>query len=669
MMNAIDSELDDSGGRLFTPAHFDLVIIDEAHRSIFNKYRAIFSYFDSLLLGMTATPKSEMDKNTFEFFKVPDNTPTFDYSYDQALTDKVLVNYRTLELKTRFINDGICYSDLSEAEQAEYEREFADDDGNIPESIPPAALNRWLFNADTVDKVLVELLNSGIKVNGNTVPGKTIIFAANHNHAVFIKERFDILFPQLGGYFAQIIDNKVNYADDLIDKFKAPGKYPQLAISVDMLDTGIDIPEIVNLVFFKRVRSKSKFWQMIGRGTRLCPGLFGYGADKQFFRIIDCCDNFAFFRERPNWETPQATTTLSERLFVLKAKLAAELQDIRFADAQHQQLRGRLVAELADDIRALPPENFTVREQRIAVDKFSETANYQALTDGCVAVLCDKLARLITADSADERAKTFDAAIYALMLAKIQADTGKQTSVVRTITAIAKTLGGLGTIPQIAAKKELLIRAQAPEFWQAASVAELDNLRRELRDLLQFIVNGKQELAFTNLRDEITDRGESEPLANPLTADADYHNKVRAYINGHRDHTAIFKLTHNQPLTRQDFAALENILWHELGDRKDYERVYQQTTIGRVVRAITGLDEQAARQAFAEFLNDNALTSAQINYINTIIGYVCHNGLIDDNKRFNEQPFTTIGKLNEVFPLLQGRRIVEIIGEIRKNAG
>ena len=270
MLNAIDTARSEEGKKLFTPAHFDLIIIDEAHRSIFKKYRAIFEYFDAYLVGLTATPKSEVDRNTYDFFEMENGVPTYAYDYDTAVyKDKVLVPYHNIEVRTKFLEQGITYDDLSPEDKERYEADFTDEDGEMVDFIPSPAINKFIFNQKTVDYVLEHLMNKGQKIAGGDKLGKTIIFAANHKHALYIEERFNKLYPQFNGQFAQIIDNQTNYVQDRIADFKMGNKYPQIAISVDMLDTGIDVPEIANLVFFKRVRSKTKFWQMIGRGTRL----------------------------------------------------------------------------------------------------------------------------------------------------------------------------------------------------------------------------------------------------------------------------------------------------------------------------------------------------------------------------------------------------------------
>lgn len=301
MMNCIDT-VHDENGKLFTCGHFDLIICDEAHRSIYNKYQDIFNYFDAPLVGLTATPKDEIEKNTYEIFELENGVPTYGYELAQAVKDGYLVDFMSVETTLKFIQNGVVYDDLSEEDRQTYEDTFKDENGDLPESISASALNEWVFNEDTIRQVLHILMTNGLKIDYGNKIGKTIIFAKNHKHAEKILEVFNKEYPHLKDY-AMVIDNQMTYAQRAIDEFSDPAKLPQIAISVDMLDTGIDVPEVLNLVFFKKVMSKAKFWQMIGRGTRLCPGLLD-GEDKQKFYIFDFCGNFEFFRMNKGSQTP-----------------------------------------------------------------------------------------------------------------------------------------------------------------------------------------------------------------------------------------------------------------------------------------------------------------------------------------------------------------------------
>ncbi|MGN1051172.1 MAG: DEAD/DEAH box helicase family protein, partial [Acutalibacteraceae bacterium] len=366
MINCIDSVKDDKG-KLFTCGHFDLVICDEAHRSIYNKYRDIFNYFDAPLVGLTATPKDEIDKNTYEVFELENGVPTYGYELAQAVTDGFLVDFMSVETKLKFIEQGIVYDDLSDEDKEEYEATFARD-GEYPESIGSSALNEWIFNEDTIKEVLNVLMTNGIKIDYGQKIGKTIIFAKNHRHAEKIFDVFNKEYPHLAGY-AKVIDNKINYAQSAIDEFSDPMKLPQIAISVDMLDTGIDVPEVLNLVFFKKVMSKAKFWQMIGRGTRLCPKLLD-GADKNKFYIFDFCGNFEFFRMGGKGKSANQIA-LQGAIFNLKFQMTFKLQDLAYQTDELIAFRKELVDDMVRKVRELNKENFAVRQHLKYVELYA----------------------------------------------------------------------------------------------------------------------------------------------------------------------------------------------------------------------------------------------------------------------------------------------------------
>ncbi|HHH18958.1 MAG TPA: DEAD/DEAH box helicase, partial [Campylobacterales bacterium] len=313
----------------YNTAHFDLIIVDEAHRTIYKKYRAIFEYFDALILGLTATPADEVHRNTYSFFNAPEGEPTDSYGLRRAIDDGYLVNFEPHEVDLGIVKRGVKYDELSDDEKEHYEERFdVEEEGEISS----AEVNERLLNQETNDQVLHYLHDYGLKVNEGNSIGKTIIFAKNQTHAEFIKERYNLLYPNKA-HEAKIIHSGISHVDDLIDNFKKANASPRIAISVDMLDTGIDVPEILNLVFFKPIKSKIKFWQMIGRGTRLCPNLFGEGQDKIEFKIFDFCGNFAFFDMKSEGLPAQKTSSLKERLFLKRITLLQNLPKSETRDA------------------------------------------------------------------------------------------------------------------------------------------------------------------------------------------------------------------------------------------------------------------------------------------------------------------------------------------------
>lgn len=664
VMNMIDDSKTEDGKKLFTVGHFDLIIIDEAHRSIYKKYQAIFDYFDALLLGLTATPKDDIDKNTYHIFELENNVPTYAYDLINAIEDAYLVPYNTVETELKFLEQGICYDDLSEEEKEQYEETFADEE-QMPDFISGDKLNTCLFNDDTIDKVLNNLMDKGIKVEGGDKLGKTIIFAKNHRHAEKIVERFDILYPHYKGNFARVIDNHVNYAQDLIDKFSDKDKMPQIAVSVDMLDTGIDIPEIVNLLFFKKVRSKAKFWQMIGRGTRLCEDLFGTGLDKENFLIFDFCGNFEFFRLNARGKEVKPTLSLTEKIFNAKVDLIKELQNINYQEDKYINYRERLIKELLVDIKQLNRESFKIKQHLRYIDKYASKEAWQELGIIDVSEIKEHIAPLLIPSTEDELAKRFDYLMFTVELAYLL---GKAASKAKdNIVKTAYALSGLGTIPQVMEKKDIIEKVQTDDFWTEADIFEYEQVREALRDLIKFIEKAKSKIYYTNFTDEILNIAESKGEYSTYNLQS-YKKKANTYLREHQDHLSIYKLKNNKQLTRTDIQALEHILWGEIGSRDDYQKDFGDTPLAILVRQVVGMEQKAANEAFSEFLNDAKLDSKQIRFVKTIVDYIIKNGHMLDKRVLQEEPFQSIGSIAELFPMERAIEIVGVIDSINKNA-
>ena len=641
MMNCIDSVKDEEG-KLYTCGHFDLVICDEAHRSIYNKYQDIFTYFDAPLVGLTATPKDEVDKNTYELFELESGVPTYGYELAQAVKDGYLVDFLSVETKLKFIEQGIVYDELTPEEQEIYESTFGDEDGNIPEVIPSSALNEWIFNEDTIRQVLHILMTDGLKIDYGQKLGKTILFAKNHLHAEKILEVFGREYPHLPGY-AKVIDNYMTYAQSAIDEFSDPDRLPQIAISVDMLDTGIDVPEVLNLVFFKKVLSKAKFWQMIGRGTRLCPGLLD-GEDKNRFYIFDFCGNFEFFRM--NQGRPTANMVLLQgALFSLKTRIAWKLQDINYQTKELIAFRKSLVEELVSKVRELNRENFAIRQHLKYVDMYSDPGSYNALNYEDTLVIENELAPLILPDQDDASALRFDALLYSIELAYLAGESYRRyrSDLMRRVQGIS----GVANIPEIMTQAELISKILHSDYLDNAGINEFENIREKLRDLMKYIPNHVYRYT-TNFADEVLFREENDAdLENDDLRN--YKAKAEFYLREHQDNEVIAKLKSNVPLTRQDVESLEGILWKDIGTKQDYEAECGEKPLGEFVREIIGLDMNAAKTAFAEYLDGAKLDSRQIYFVNQIVEYIVHNGLMKDLSVLKEHPFTDRGSIVEVF--------------------
>lgn len=668
MLNSIDTAKAEECGRFFSPAHFDLIIIDEAHRSIFKKYRAIFEYFDGLLLGLTATPKTDVDRNTYEFFELEPGVPTYAYEYETAVyKDHVLVPYKNIEVKTKFLEQGIVYDELSVEDKKRYEADFTDEEGEMPEFIPSPAVNEYIFNQKTIDLVLEDLMTKGIKVAGGDRLGKTIIFAQNKKHAEYIVERFNKLYPRFKGNFASRIVCDDNYVQTLIDDFKITEKSPHIAVSVDMLDTGIDVPEIVNLVFFKRVRSKVKFWQMVGRGTRLCENLFGKGIHKTHFLIFDYLGNFEFFRANQEGLEGSEAQSLSEAIFIKRVRLAHYLQQPFFGDQSYQDMREELIQTLLTQANALNPGLVSVKMRLQYVEKYKNEDAFDYVSEKDKHDLINHLAPIVFMEDNDEFAKRFDNFMYGLMIAHIE----KMPQLKRAekkLRNMCVLLTERSTIPQIKEKLDLINMVGTDEFWNGSDVLNFERVRSELRGLIKFIVDERGKgTVYTDLTDDITSTVEGDVLPPAYDYEA-YKLKVNRYIEENRNHTAIHKLRNNIPLTAEDYKALEQILTGELGTEDEYKREFKDTPFGLLVRRIAKMEYEAVNEAFSEFINDESLTRQQIVFVKKLIDYIVQNGYMDSTSDLMKPPFDKPHNFIKLFNATRQKRILEIVETVRENA-
>ena len=682
MMHLIDETSDDQ--RRFGAGHFDLVIIDEAHRSVYQKYRAIFEYFDSLLVGLTATPKNEVDRNTYRLFDLEDGVPTDAYSLEEAVRDGFLVPPKAVSVPLKIQREGIKYDDLSEDEKDQWDALEWDDEGNVPDRVEAGAVNKWLFNQDTVDKVLEHLMMRGLKVAGGDRLGKTIIFAKNQAHADFIAERFNANYPHYRGTFARAITYKTEYAQSLIDDFSAKEKSPNIAISVDMLDTGIDIPEIVNLAFFKIVRSKTKFWQMLGRGTRLCPDLFGPNDDKDLFYLFDYCQNLEYFSQDLPATEGSITESLSKRLFKARLELIREL-DRRRTDSElelvtepsvvynepstSKELRAAIAGTLQSEVAEMNLDNFIVRPHRKLVEKYREPEAWAELSSESLSRLSEDVSGLPSeTDPENEEAKRFDLLMLNLQLALMNFESGFE----RLRDQVKQILGLLeekSTIPIVREQMALIQDVQTDEWWEDVTVLMLEGLRRRLRDLIQLIDKSQRKPVYSDFEDLMGREIDVGLLGAAVGIDQDkFRAKVRTFLHQHLDHITIHKLRSNKPLTAADLAELERMLEESgLIQSEDLKREANRTQgLGIFVRSLVGLDRGAAKEAMASFLVGKTLSANQIEFVNLIVDHLTEHGVVEP-ERLYESPFTDLTpkgpeelfegvELNELFRLLDAVR-------------
>lgn len=675
ILNAIDTVKMGDGRRIFTPAHFDLIIVDEAHRSIFKKYRAIFDYFDAQVLGLTATPKDEVDRNTYDFFEVERGVPTYVYEYDTAVKqDHYLVPYYNIEVATKFLDEGISYDDLTEEDRERLDDDWEEaygEDVAAPEFMPSSALNSWVFNEKTVDTVLQDLMENGAKVAGGERLGKTIIFAKNKKHAQFVVDRFNALYPKRGGFARRVVHGD-DYSDTIIEDFKFK-EMPVIAVSVDKMDTGIDVPQVLNLVFFKQVHSKTKFWQMIGRGTRLCPDLMvtdcldGEYLGKRRFFIFDYCGNFEFFRQGKDVAEGKNPESLSERVFKRKVAIVEALQNPAFSSGDYQTWRGELIGEIVRAVGELraEPLKVAVKLHLHAIERFSSESAFLSLNKGDVGELEREVAPLIVLDESDQYALRFDALMYGYMVAVLLGESVDAYR--RRVVDLAFRLQHKMTIPQVKERKRTIALVVEEDYLEHADALMLEGVRTELRSLIKFLIDGSELPALvTSLTDPVISRREGEEIS-PGEDFADYRLKVNRYVIDHGDMTVIHKLRNNIPMTELEYRELERVFMEELGSEADYRRTYGETPLGLLVRRIAKLDHDAAMEAFAEFINDESLSQQQMAFVHRVVDYVEQNGYMDPSALM-KTPFDRPVSFFRLFDDGRQKRLVQIINQVRENA-
>ena len=662
MINYIDTD-----DKPFSVGRFDLIIIDEAHRSIFGKYGAIFNYFDAMLVGLTATPRDEVEKSTYDIFEMEQGVPNYAYELEDAVSEGYLVNYHGFKRGSMILKEGIKYANLTAEEKQqmeqiwEYEQITKAMKGyeqpeemhsvaaepqmtyGIPKYVRDISNNEifsYIFNISTVDAVLQDLMENGQKVQYGERIGKSIIFAYNHSHAELIVERFNKLYPEYGADFCVLIDNYVTYSQDLIDKFEVRDNNPQIAVSVDMLDTGIDVPDVLNLVFFKIVKSKIKFMQMIGRGTRLSENIFGDGKDKECFYIFDWCRNFEYFEKNPNGQTAPTSMSLTERIFGLRADIAFYLQHQKYQEDEYcRSLHDELKVILKEQVMALSDSHISVRAKWADVSHFKDENAWLSLSEVDVHTLKNEIAQLLPKNTLEPTAKIFDALVLAIELSLVS-DEVKADRKIAKVKNIAETLiEKKATLPQVQAKMATLMDVLSVAAWENVSLGWLEKVRKDLRELLQFLVGDKGKKFVIDIKDIITDDGSAESVPMRVS----YKQRIIDFLAANRNLPVLKKIYNLEQLTLEDVNELERILWEELGSREDYAVHTQGMLCGgnvaAFIRSLIGVDRKEALEKFSDFLTDSELNAEQEDFLNTIVQYVCENGDITKEIVVNESPF------------------------------
>jgi type I restriction enzyme R subunit len=457
-----------------------------------------------------------------------------------------------------------------------------------------------------------------------------------------------------------------------------------------MLDTGIDVPECVNLVFFKVVRSKVKFWQMVGRGTRLCPNLFGPGKDKQFFYLFDFCENLEFFGANEAGYEATLQEPLKQKIFRRRLSLTQKLPDphgdtaregeadsVREREAGYcvrgslHELRRDLLDQMHAEVTKMDANNFLVRPHRRQVEKYAKREAWERLGPNDVHEIDEHLTALPTPDDDEEMARRFDLLLLNLQLSMLEG-THDQVRYQEQVREIASGLEEKRNIPAVNAQMALILELQTDEYWQDITLSMLENVRKKIRDLVKFLdPQGGRAAVYTDFADQMGEAVEVPNLVTPDPGLKNYRLKVERFFQEHENHVTIQRLKTNRPISAADLEALEAILFSAdgPGSREQFAETFgTDQPLGKLVRQIVGLEPNAAKEAFSEFLASTALSADQIRFIDQIIDHLTRNGLMDPNALF-EAPFTDLSQRGVMGVLpAQAEKIVQLIQRINANA-
>lgn len=650
---------------------FDLVIADESHRSIYKRYKEIFDHFDAYQIGLTATPIDFIERNTFKLFETEDGHPTFNYSYKEAVDQKHLVDFKVLSVQSRFQVEGIQAGKLPVSIQ----KKLIEEGKDVEEiDFEGTDLEKTVTNSGTNEVIIREFMEQSIKDDTGTCPGKSIIFAISHAHAIRLEQTFNNLYPEYKGLLARVIDShdpRSNTDGGLLDQFKNPKDPLKVAISVDMLDTGVDVPEIVNLVFAKPVFSRAKFWQMIGRGTRLCQNLFGPGKDKTGFLIIDHWNNFSYFSMTPEGKEPNVTQSIPERLFEsrLSRAEAAILAD-------NQEIILQTIQELRTDISELPAENVVVKENMMALRNVAEEAFWSSFGESTIAELRKNILPLMRIKPSED----FDALRFDIQVIDAQTTLLKSDSE-NFQKQQAKVLASLNELPltlnQVRAKETILTKAKSPKFWKDADFKSLDEVRSELRGLMRHRSKPSTEIEKLDLADIVLIRDVIEfgPEMEQATT-AEYRRKVEETIkNLITQNEVLQRLKAGEQLDAFDVQSLADLLRSQdpYVTEELLQRVYDNRSAKFIdfIRYILGLQKLQTRseliaKAFDDFIaSHNDFRADQISFLLMVKTFILDQGKIAKSDLV-APPFTNLHPqgIRGIFPPSTIGNVLNFIEEI-----
>jgi len=641
----------------FGIGHFDLIIVDEAHRSLFNKYAEIFTYFDSLMIGLTATPRSDIHKSTYRVFNLDKDAPNYEYDLIRGVKDGYLTYYRALDRTPDILKNGVTYEELSEEDKEQYEELFTEDDGTIPERIEGKEFYAVITNKDTIRTVLRDLMEEGVKVNNGDTLGKTLIFARDHNHAIMIQEEFRNLYPELsipsganGVDYCVVIDNKINYNEVLQKEFK----YKQdirIVISVDMMDTGVDIPEVVNLVFFKRILSKIKFWQMIGRGTRLCDDLKTISPSKAYFErqtddssrqlysskqgflIFDICNVFPFFKMNPDGRenSTDQVLSLNQKIFLEKVALYRAMQN-NYAqlDTSERAFYVDLRASLINEVVSLNKNYIGVQKNLKFVEKYSQISNWLSFTQSNFIEIKKHIAPNVIGDIDIESAKLFDYLCYKFSAAKMNKST--------TFVPTAKTIYALANylvmnklhISEVTIHQSTLENIKTDVFLTNTSVSEMESIRIEIRDLIRYIEAIILEPIISDFDDKISTLADADEENVDFSVTIDdfksLEEKLLFYMRTNTNEPLIYQVQNLVKPTQEAIAGFKNIVLKISKNQDEYDELFTyDEDIVPFLRRKLEINPDAVDK-FLALQKAKGFNETQCVYIKELLVFIAENG-------------------------------------------
>jgi type I restriction enzyme, R subunit len=654
-----------------SPGYYDLIIADESHRSIYEKgsYGGIFDHFDSLLLGLTATPTDFLDHDTFELFDCPKDSPTFYYGYDEAVRDKYLVPYRPVHVaRTTFQIEGLKPGELP-TEVSQQVRDQGVDPDQF--SFEGSDLERKVTNTGTNDAIAREFMDNAIKDAVGTMPAKSIIFAVSHKHALELYKSFNRVYPALQRRgLAKVIDSQMERAEKTLDDFKNKD-FPRVAISVDMLDTGIDVPSIRNLVFAKPVFSKVKFWQMLGRGTRPWTDPVS-GQKKADFLVIDHWDVFDYFQVNKDGRAGSVSEPLPSRLFRLrleKLQILLGRSDLPSVEYTIHQLRN-LVA-------TLPLENINVAPHSEEIRFLSGNNDpWHSLTDERMAHLSHAIAPLLRFSQAGSYPELqFENQTEQLALAHLKADNGE---IDRIREGITEHLSLLPTnIPEVVPHLEALTAAQTDAFWGNLTCPRIMGLQETFAPLMRFR-NRRSQGTFVRLSipDEIRRRHWIifGPSGEGTFAET-YRAQVEALVKDLAgDSPALQRLQRGEELTSDDIEAVAAALNGPdlFVTEERLRQAYHQPKAGladflRHILNVARLPsrEEAISWAFDEWVRRHPqLTATQLMFVRTLRKAVIQKAQVTSLDALRKPPFSAIGDPEQLFQKDELSELFELMNDI-----